>query len=214
MPKVRFEISMSLDGYVAGPDPSLDEPLGKGGEQLHDWAVDLAGWRGRHGLEGGETGPDNDVWEDSFGRTGAIVIGRRMFSGGSGPWEDDPRRNGWWGDDPPFRMPVFVLTHHAREPLTLSDTTFTFITDGVAAALEAARAAAGDRDVTVGGGASTGRQALEAGLLDELQIHLAPVLLGGGTRLFDGEGLERVRLEQMASTGSASVTHLTYLVVR
>src|SRR5206468_8536257 len=140
-----------------------------------------------HGLDGGETNADSELLEESMARTGATLMGRRMFSGGAGPWEDDPNADGWWGDDPPFRMPVFVLTHHARETVTKQGgTSFTFVTDGIESALDQARAAAGDRDVAVAGGASIAQQYLRAGLLDELQIHLVPLLLGeGGVRLFD-----------------------------
>lgn len=209
MGKVRFEISMSLDGCVAGPNPSAEQPLGEGGERLHEWAYGLASWRKRHGLEGGETGPDDELVEESLRRTGATIMGRRMFSGGEGPWEDDPRRDGWWGDDPPFHTPVFVLTHHTREPLEKEGgTTFTFVTTGFEAALEQARAAAGDRDVSVAGGASAGRQYLEAGLLDELSIHLVPVLLGGGVRLFDGLEAARAELEPRRVVESRGVIHL------
>jgi len=215
MAKLTFEISMSLDGFVAGPNPSLDKPLGEGGERLHEWIYGLASWRRRHGLEGGETGPDDELVEASFANVGAIVMGRRMFSGGEGPWADDPRNEGWWGDDPPFRSPVFVLTHHAREPLEKEGgTTFTFVTAGVEAALEQARAAAGDKDVSVAGGASAGRQYLEAELLDELMIHLVPVLLGGGVRLFDGIDAARVALEQSRVIESPGVTHLDYRAVK
>ena len=200
MGKVRFEISMSLDGYVAGPSPSLEEPLGKGGEGLHEWVVRLASWRRQHGLEGGETGPDDDMLAESVANAGATIMGRRMFSGGEGPWEDDPRRDGWWGDEPPFHTPVFILTHHAREPQQMEGgTTFTFVTDGIEAALEQARAAAGDKDVAIAGGGSVGRQYLEAGLLDEMTIHLVPVLLGGGVSLFEGIDPTKVKLEPVRS---------------
>ena len=132
MGNVVLDISMSLDGYVAGPNPTLEEPLGKGGEGLHEWAFSAASWRERHGLSGGETNPDSDVVAESLASTGAVLMGRRMFSGGQGPWDDDPNADGWWGDDPPFHVPVFVLTHHAREPVTKEGgTTFTFVTDGV-----------------------------------------------------------------------------------
>src|SRR5215218_4040984 len=175
MSKVKIDISVSLDGYVAGPDPSLDDPLGKGGEQLHEWVVRLASWRERHGLTGGETGPDDDRMRETVDAAGA------------GPWEDDPIADGWWGDEPPFRTPVFILTHHAREPVEKQGgTTFVFVTDGIESALEQAREAAGDEDVAIGGGASVAQQYLRAGLVDEVRLHIAPVFLGGGVRLFDG----------------------------
>ena len=188
MTSVFFDISISLDGFVAGPDATLDEPLGRRGERLHDWVVGAMAWRERHGYEGGEAGADSDRVKATIERTGAHVMGRNMFSGGfTDTWADDPRANGWWGDEPPFGVPVFVLTHHPREPLTLGATTFTFVTDGAEAALSLAREAAGDRDVHVSGGADVIRQYLRLGVVDDMQIHVAPVLLGGGVRLFDGE---------------------------
>jgi dihydrofolate reductase len=215
MQALTFEISMSLDGFIAGSNPSLEQPLGEGGEQLHEWVVALAGWREPHGLEGGTTGPDSDLVSESIASTGAILMGRRMFSGGAGPWDADPNADGWWGDDPPFRVPVFVLTHHAREPLTKQGgTTFTFVTDGIEAALEQARAAAGDRNVAIAGGASIAQQYLKAGSLDELQIHLVPLLLGDGVRLFDRLDRERPTLERTRVIDSPAVTHLRYRVVR
>jgi dihydrofolate reductase len=187
MPRLTLDISMSLDGFIAGPNQTLEQPLGEGGEQLHEWAFAAQAWREAHGMDGGETNIDNDIVEEGLARTGATVMGRRMFSGGSGPWEDDPNADAWWGDEPPFHHPVFVLAHHAREPLQKEGgTTFTFITDGIEAALEQARAAAGDDDVAVAGGADVVQQYLGAGLLDEIQLHVVPVLLGDGVRLFDG----------------------------
>jgi dihydrofolate reductase len=204
---------MSLDGFVAGPNPSLEEPLGAGGELLHEWAFAAASWRESHGLSGGEANADSEVLEESTGWTGAVVMGRRMFSGGQGPWEPDPRADGWWGDDPPFHVPVFVLTHHARETLAMEGgTSFNFVTDGIEAALEQARAAAGEKDVLLAGGASVVQQYLKAGLLDELQIHVAPVLLGDGTSLFDRLGIDPVGLETTRVITSASVTHLRFRV--
>src|SRR5918995_6025574 len=159
MGKLTCDITMSLDGFVAGPDPSLEEPLGKGGERLHEWIVGLESWRERHGLTGGTTSPDSEVLDEAISSTGATVMGRRMFSGGEGPWEEDPRADGWWGDDPPFHHPVFVLTHHARETVSKEGgTSFTFVTDGIESALEQARAAAGDKNVLVAGGASVAQQ--------------------------------------------------------
>jgi dihydrofolate reductase len=209
---VICDISVSLDGFVAGPNPTLEQPLGEGGEDLHEWVVRLKSWRERHGMEGGETGPDAEVVEEGVNRAGATIMGRRMFSSGSGPWEDDPKANGWWGDEPPFRHPVFVLTHHPRKPLELQGTTFTFVTDGIGAALEQARAAAGDKDVHVAGGANVVQQYLGAGLLDELELHVVPLLLGGGTRLLDG--VTGVGLESTRVVSSPLVSHLRYRVVR
>ena len=211
MTKVFADISISLDGFVAGPNPTLEEPLGEGGEQLHEWAVRLASFRERHGMEGGERNADDELLAESVERTGAVVMGRVMFSGGEGPWEDDPNAGGWWGDDPPFRVPVFVLTHHQREPLLKEGgTSFTFVTDGAAAALDQARAAAGDKDVSVGGGASVIQQFLRDGVLDELRIHVAPLLLGGGTRLFEPLGIEPLQLEAPGGAASPHATHLTF----
>jgi dihydrofolate reductase len=214
MGKVVAEISTSLDGYVAGPNPTLENPLGEGGEQLHEWAVRLKSWRETHGLSDGESGPDDELLAESVAATGAVVMGRQMFSGGEGPWEDDANANGWWGDEPPFHKPVFVLTHHAREPLVLKGTTFTFVTDGLDSAIDDARAAAAEQDVLVAGGADTIDQAIRAGLVDELQLHLAPVLLGAGARLFDGVAPELPRFEIIQVIESPLVTHLRYRVVR
>jgi dihydrofolate reductase len=205
-----LNITMSVDGFVAGPNQTLEQPLGEGGEQLHEWIIGLESWRKQHGLDGGETNADAELVRDTQDRTGAFVMGRRMFSGGKGPWEDDPNANGWWGNEPPFGAPVFVLTHHEREPLTLGSTTFTFVTDGIEEAVRRAREAAGGRDVQVSGGANVAQQALDAGLLDELQIHVAPVLLGGGVRLL--ERVERRPIELTRVVGSPLVTHLTYAV--
>jgi dihydrofolate reductase len=212
--KVVAEISCSLDGYVAGPNQTLEEPLGKGGDQLHEWAIRLKSWRQPHGLPGGEAGPDDELVAESLRAAGAVVMGRRMFSGGAGPWENDRNAEGWWGDEPPFHLPVFVVTHHAREPLVKTGTTFTFVTEGVESAVQQARAAAGDKNVQVGGGADVIGQCLEAGLADELLIHLAPVLLGDGVRLFAGVGAEPPRFELTQVLDSPLVTHLRYRVLK
>ncbi|HET7744643.1 MAG TPA: dihydrofolate reductase family protein [Gaiellaceae bacterium] len=211
MGKVYAEISMSLDGFVAGPDPTLEHPLGEGGEELHEWVYGLATWRERHGLEGGEENADSKLVAERLAATGAVVMGRRMFSGGQGPWEDDPNADGWWGDEPPFRVPVFVLTHHAREPQQKDGgTTFTFVTDGVGPAIEQAIAGAGGRDVQVAGGAMVIQQALCAGVVHELLIHVAPVLLGGGTALLEGLTEADVRLGPAQVTPSPRAVHLSY----
>jgi dihydrofolate reductase len=187
MAKFFFEITMSLDGFVAGPDATLEEPLGKGGEQLHEWVYPLASWREPHGLEGGETGPDDDVMRETLARAGSVIMGRRMFSGGEGPWAADPNADAWWGDDPPFHTAVFVLTHHEREPVVKEGgTTFHFVTDGIESALRQAREVAGDLDIRLGGGAATVRAYLRAGLVDEIHVPVVPILLGAGERLFDG----------------------------
>ena len=210
MARLTCDLSMSLDGYVAGPNQTLEQPLGKGGERLHEWAFRLKSFRERHGMPGGESGPDDDIVNEWLDANGAVVMGRRMFSGGKGSWEDDPNADGWWGDDPPFHVPVFVLTHHPRDPVVKEGgTSFTFVTEGIEAALEQARAAAGGKDVQVGGGAELVQQYLNAGLLDELNIHLVPVLLGnGGIRLLDR--LEPTELELTRVIQSGAVTHLRY----
>ncbi len=213
MARLICDISISLDGFVAGPNPSLEQPLGEGGDLLHEWAITATSWREAHGLEGGKKNADSDVIEESLRATGAVVMGRKMFSGGEGPWENDPRADGWWGDDPPFHVPVFVLTHHARETKVMEGgTSFNFVTDGIEAALEQARAAAKEKDVLLAGGASVVQQYLKAGLLDELQIHFAPVLLGGGTSLFDQLAIEPLGLEATRVIASPSVTHLRFRV--
>jgi dihydrofolate reductase len=208
--KVKVDISVSLDGYAAGPDATIDDPLGKGGEQLHEWVLELEAWRRPHGREGGETGPESDLVEESIRCTGATIMGRRMFSGGSGTWGDDSRARGWWGDEPPFHHPVFVLTHHEREPLELKGTTFTFVTDGIEAALEQAREAAGDLDVHVAGGAEAVQQYLRAGSVEELTLHIAPVVLGGGRRLLEDVG--NLDLEPVLSLAGPRASHLRYRV--
>ena len=211
---VFIDISVSLDGYVAGPNQTLEEPLGRGGEQLHDWVVRLEAWRKPHGQEGGETGPDGELFSAQVDRIGAVIMGRRMFSGGSGPWESDPNADAWWGDNPPFHVPVFVLTHHEREPVEKEGgTTFTFVTDGFESALEQARAAAGAKDVSSAGGAETAQQALRAGVVDDLTLHIAPLLLGGGASLFGGVVSDlKLRLTNVLEGPHA--THLQYAVER
>ena len=204
---------MSLDGYVAGPNQTLEQPLGEGGDRLHEWAFRLKSFRERHGMAGGETGPDDEVVNESQEGNAAVVMGRRMFSGGEGRWEDDPNADGWWGDDPPFHVPVFVLTHHRRDTIVKQGgTTFTFVTDGVESALEQAREAAGGKDVALAGGARIAQQYLRAGLVDEMLLHVVPVLLGAGTRLFDD--LEGVTpgLECTGVVEAPGVVHLNYRV--
>ena len=213
MSNVRAHISTSLDGYVAGPQQSHQDPLGVGGEALHDWVVRLAAWRQAHGMDGGEVDASTPVQEQEMAGIGAVVMGRGMFGPpGGGPWGDEPWQ-GWWGEDPPFRKPVFVVTHHARDPLTLSDTTITFVTDGAEPAADQARQAAGGQDVLVAGGADVINQLLAAGLVDEVHLHVVPLLLGGGSRLFDGVG-PGATLEQVRAVEAPGVTHLTYRVVR
>jgi dihydrofolate reductase len=213
MSKVRCGITVSLDGYAAGPNQSKEEPLGVGGERLHEWFVELEIFNRTHGTDyGGEVNASTPVVEESLANVGAKIMGRNMFGGGPGPWSADPWP-GWWGEDPPFHVLVFVLTHHAREPLTLSDTTFVFVTDGPESALEQARKAAGDKDVTIDGGANVIQQYLAAGLIDELELHVAPILLGGGERLLDNVG-SGVELELIRAVNAPKVTHVKYRVVK
>jgi len=210
--RLRFQISLSLDGFVAGPNPSQEQPLGEGGEQLHEWVVKLAAWRRPHGREGGEENVSSSVFEKSQENVGAVVMGRNMFGGGPGPWGEDPWR-GWWGEEPPFHSPVFVLSQHEREPLEMEGgTTFFFVTDGIESALDQAKAAAGGKDVSLGGGADVAQQYLKAGLIDEMLLNVVPVVLGGGTRLFEGlEGAE-IGLEQVRVVEAPGVAHLFYRV--
>ena len=213
MSKVRVHISTSLDGYVAGPNQRQEEPLGEGGEGLHDWVVALKSWRQQVGMEGGEENVSDAVFAEVTANVGAEIMGRGKFGPASrGPWGDDPWR-GWWGEEPPFHKPVYVITHHEREPLTLSDTTFTFVTDGIESALERAREAAGDKDVFIGGGADVINQYLAAGLVDELELHVVPILLGGGARLFAGAGPDP-KLEELRVVEAPGVAHLRYRVVK
>ena len=212
MSKFRFHLSVSADGYVAGPDQSEENPLGVGGEQLHEWVIPLEAWRKPHGKEGGEVNASTPVVEEVVANVGAGVMGRNMFgpirgSGGDGSWK------GWWGDDPPFHHPVFVLTHHERQPLEMEGgTTFTFVTDGLESALEQARDAADGKDVQLHGGASVAQQFLAASLIDEFELHVVPLLLGGGERLLDNVG--DLQLEQVRAVEAPGVTHVKYRVVK
>jgi dihydrofolate reductase len=213
MGKFRCHISISADGYVAGPNQSDEEPLGEGGERLHDWSVPLAAWREAHEKEGGEMNESTRIIEERGENVGAAVMGRNMFGPPSGGDWGDGKWKGWWGDDPPYHYDVFVLTHHPREPLEMEGgTTFYFVTDGIERALELARKSAGDKDVLLWGGAQVINEYLAAGLLDELEIHIAPVLLGGGARLFDDLGDADVRLEQIRAVEAPGVTHIKYRV--
>jgi dihydrofolate reductase len=210
MSRLRLNITMSLDGYVAGPNQSEKHPLGIGGEQLHQWLVALKTFRESHGGEGGEVNTSTPIAEEILGNVGATIMGRNMFGGGPGPWADDAWK-GYWGDDPPYHHPVFVLTQYAREPLEVQGgTTFYFVTDGIESALQQARAAAGDQDVSLGGGAAVAQQYLAAGLLDEMVISIVPVILGGGARLFDNLGDARPGLEQVQAVEAPGVTHIRY----
>jgi dihydrofolate reductase len=210
MSNVTCQISISVDGFVAGPRQSIDNPIGEGGMRLHEWAFETASWRQKQGMDGGSLSPDSDVVSEATAGVGAYIMGRKMFGGGAGPW--DETWTGWWGDDPPYHTDVFVLTHHQRAPLSLHDTTFTFVTDGVESALQQARAAAHGKDVAIAGGASAVRQYLAAGLLDELYLHIVPIVLGAGERIFDDVGA--LVLEPVKVVASPAVTHVKYRVVR
>jgi dihydrofolate reductase len=214
MSKLRLSVTMSLDGFVAGPDQSEENPLGIGGELLHQWLLPLKAFRETHGEEGGEVNASTPIAEGILANTGATIMGRNMFGGGPGPWGEKPW-SGYWGDDPPYHHPVFVLTHHAREPLEMQGgTTFQFVTDGIESALDQARAAAGDQDVSLGGGATVAQTYLAAGLLDEMVISVVPVMLGGGARLFDNLGDAKPKLEQVQTVEAPGVTHIRYAVAR
>jgi dihydrofolate reductase len=208
---VTCHISISLDGFVAGPNQSLENPIGEGGMRLHDWVFATASWRRQQGQDGGNDSADSEVAEEVVQGVGAYIMGRKMFGGGPGQW--DPEWKGWWGDEPPYHAPVFVLTRHPRQPLSmLGGTTFNFVTDGMASALEQAQAAAGDQIVSIAGGASTVRQYLAAGSLDELYLHIVPVLLGAGERLLEDVG-DPV-LEPVNVVASPTVTHIKYRIIK
>jgi dihydrofolate reductase len=214
MTRTRASLTTSLDGYVAGPDQGAEHPLGMGGMDLHTWAMELAAWQEAHASEGGITNASTTVIEEMQHNVGAVIMGRNMFSPLRGPWQDESWR-GWWGEDPPFHAPVFVLTHHPRAPLEMQGgTTFHFVTDGVVSAHEQAVAAADGKDISVGGGASTVQQLIAAGLLDELQISVVPILLGGGARLLDGLGDAPVSIELTRVLDAPGVTHLRYRLVK
>jgi dihydrofolate reductase len=211
MSNVTCQISMSVDGFVAGPNQSLDNPIGEGGLRLHEWAFATASWRKQQGQTGGARGVDSEVLEEVVQNIGAYIMGRKMFGGGEGPW--DRTWKGWWGDDPPYHVPVFVLTHHAREPLRMQGgTTFTFVTTGIRSALEQARSAAGDKDITIAGGAHAIQQFMAAGLLDELYLHIVPIVLGAGERLLENVG--DPTLAPVKVIASPAVTHVKYRIVR
>src|SRR3954447_19720721 len=214
MSRLRCDISVSLDGFVAGPNQSAETPLGEGGEGLHDWVVPLAAWREAHGKEGGEVNESARIVEEARENIGAALMGRNMFGPPHGGAWGDEQWKGWWGDDPPFHYPVFILTHHPRDPVEMEGgTTFHFVTDGIEPALEQARAAAGGKDVMLLGGAQVINQYLAAGLLDELELHVVPLLLGGGARLFDDLGGAQIQLEQVRAVEAPGVTHVKYRVV-
>jgi len=211
MGKVRFNVSMSLDGFVAGPAQSEENPLGLGGMDLHRWLVVLETWRSSHGEQGGETNASTRIAQELEGSYGAVVMGRNMFGPIRGPWGSDPW-NGWWGENPPYHTPVFVLTHHERELLEMEGgTTFRFVTDGIEPALQRARRAAAGEDVLIAGGADVIRQYLAAGLIDEFWISLVPLLLGEGASLLGGLD-SSIELDQVEAVAAPGVTHLKFAV--
>jgi dihydrofolate reductase len=214
MSKLRCHIAISLDGFVAGPNQSAQNPLGEGGERLHEWMVSLAAWRQSHGHHGGDVTESARIIEQSRENLGAGVMGRNMFGPiGGGAWRDE-QWTGWWGEDPPYRCPVFIVTHHPRDPVQMKGgTTYHFVTGGIESALEQAKDAAGGQDVRLWGGADIANQYLAAGLLDVLELHVVPVLLGSGARLFDDLAPAQVRLEQVRAVEAPGVTHLKYAVL-
>jgi dihydrofolate reductase len=213
MSKVRFRLAISLDGYVAGPDQSAENPLGVGGMDLHAWAFELEAWRKLHGEGGGEINASTAVVQEAQSNVGATVMGRNMFGGGPGPWSEDDPWNGWWGDNPPFHTPVFVLTHYPREPLHMQGgTEFRFVTDGIWSALEQARRTAEGRDVLIAGGANVVQQCLASGLVDEFELHVVPTLLGAGERLLENVGA--LKLQQVRAIAAPGVTHIKYRVTK
>ena len=208
MSKVRVQcFGLSLDGFGAGPRQSLENPLGERGPEIMSWFFPTRPFRAMQGLEGGESGVDNEMAERGMANLGAWILGRNMFGPVRGPWPDEKWR-GWWGEEPPYHVPVFVLTHHARPPLEMQGgTTFHFVIEGIESALARARQAAGGRDVRIGGGAATIRQYLEAGLVDELHLALSPVLLGEGESLFAGLDLSALGYEVVETIAGERATH-------
>ena len=209
MSKLRVQsFGVSIDGYGAGPDQDLDNPLGVNGPELMEWFLETRVWRKMHGQDGGETGLDNEIAERGLAGLGAWILGRNMFGPIRGPWPDDSWK-GWWGDEPPYHTPVFVLTHHPRAPIRMTGgTEFRFVTEGIHAALEQAVAAAGGRDVRLGGGVSTIRQYLRARLIDELHLALRPVLLGSGEHLLGDIDLRALGYECADHVAGERATHV------
>ncbi len=209
----RFQVAVSLDGYVAGPHQSVENPLGVGGMDLHRWLFDLEVWRASEGEEGGDINASTAVMEEVQANIGAVVMGRNMFGGGPGPWSENPPWRGWWGEDPPYHTPVFVLTHHPREHLEMEGgTTFFFVTDGIESAFDQAKRAAGGKDVLLAGGADAVHQYLAAGMVDEFDLHVVPLLLGDGERLFENVG--GLKVEQIHAVEAPAITHIKYRVIK
>ncbi|SRR5581483_3376098 len=209
MSRVRVQsFAISIDGYGAGPNQDLQNPLGVNGPELMDWFLNTRAWRQMHGQADGETGIDNEIAEQGFAGIGAWILGRNMFGPVRGPWPDDSWK-GWWGDEPPYHTPVFVLTHHARAPLKMAGgTEFHFVTEGIRSALDQAIAAANGRDVRIGGGVSTIRQFLAAKLIDELHLAISPVLLGSGEHLFRDLDLRALGYRCNRQVAGERATHL------
>jgi dihydrofolate reductase len=200
--------TVSLDGYAAGPEQSVENPLGVGGLALHDWMFETRTAQRMGGRDGGADGPDDDFARRSMDNLGAWIMGRNMFGPIRGPWPDDAWK-GWWGDNPPYKCPVFVLTHHPREPVTMEGgTVFHFVTDGIHAALERARDAAGSRDIRVGGGVATVREYLKAGLVDEVHLVISPILLGSGEHLFAGVDMRKLGFHCAEHVATPNATHV------
>jgi len=209
MSKVRVNcFSVSIDGYGAGPSQDLENPMGIGGMALHKWAFPTLTFQKMFGNEGGSTGIDNDFAVQGFENLGAWILGRNMFGPIRGPWLDDEWK-GWWGDEPPYHVPVFVLTNYARPPLEMAGgTTFYFVTEGIEAALEQAKAAANGKDIRIGGGASTVRQYLSAGLIDVMHLAVSPVLLGAGESLYQGIDLPKLGYQVSEPVATSGATHV------
>lgn len=204
MGNVFVDIGMSLDGYIAGPNGGPENPMGGAAARIHKWIMVVESWRQSQSMDGGETSQDNDIAAETISRAGAYVMGRRMFDEGERVWPDPP----------PFGAPVFVLTNQPREPWPRQGgTTFHFVTDGIESALDQARDAAGDKDVRISGGACVIQQYINAGLVDELYVHLAPIIMGDGVPLFEGVDTARVALQPESTIGSDNVTHIRYQVV-
>lgn len=211
MPKLRLRISMSLDGFVAGPNQSVKDPLGVGGENLHEWIFPTRFWAQMQGRQGGEDNESNAVLEEESANIGATIMGRNMFGGHPGPWDASKPWTGWWGENPPYHHPVFVLTHHPRNPLVMEGgTTFNFVTEGIETALAQARQAAGSKDISLSGGAQAASQFLKAGHVDEMSLHIVPILLGAGERLFDGAGHDLHGLQLVKTVATPEAVHLKF----
>lgn len=214
MIQLHYSASMSLDGFVAGKDQSLENPLGVNGHLLHEWMRSLEAWRKDAGLKGGETNKNSDVYLHKDREIGALIMGRNMFGGEPGPWKE-PLWNGWWGENPPFHLPVFVLTHYPRQPLEMDGgTKFTFVTEGISKALDLARKSSSGKDISIAGGGSVAKQFLKNGLLDYINISLVPTFLGEGVKLFDDADFVSSKLKQVRVVEGPGVVHIRYQVIK